>query len=152
MAFTTRRDPYRNFRFKVEIDGFDVAGFSRVSGIRQSTEVVPYREGGDNLATRKLIGQTDFSPIVLERGLSEDVDFYYWAGAVYNIMANVIPEGLVKHQVTIKLLDKVGKSVKSWMVYNCWPSDFEVTDMDAMSTGVAIERVVLQNEGILMIP
>ena len=95
MAFATRRNPYRNFRFRITIPGFDVVGFSKVSGIRQATEVLPYREGGDNTVTRKLIGQTDFAPIVLERGLAEDVDFYYWASAVFNIMADVVPEELV---------------------------------------------------------
>jgi len=147
-----RKDPYRNFRFQVDIDGFDVAGFSRVSGLGQSTEVIKYREGGDNIATRKLIGQTDFPDIVLERGVSEDIDFYYWASAVYNIVADVIPEELVKHMITIRLMDKTRATVKTWVAYNVFPVEFSVSDLDAMSSGVLIERIVLANEGIVQVP
>ena len=152
MAFATRRDPYKNFRFRVYIPGFDVAGFTRVSGLHQSTEVLPYREGGDNTVTRKLMGQTDFAPIILERGMSEDVDFYYWASAVFNIMADVVPEELVKNIVTIQLLDKVWRPVKTWAAYNCWPSEYQSDDMNSMSSAVMIERLSLANEGIVQIP
>ena len=40
-----RLDPYKSFKFRVVVDGQPVAGVSRVSALRRTTEVVPYREG-----------------------------------------------------------------------------------------------------------
>ena len=43
----TRFDPYKNFKFRVKWDGHYVAGVSKVSALKRSTEVVEHREGGD---------------------------------------------------------------------------------------------------------
>ena len=42
-----RFDPYKNFKFRVKWDGKYVAGISKVSPLRRTTEVVEHREGGD---------------------------------------------------------------------------------------------------------
>ena len=42
-----RKDPYRNFRFRVEVEGIQQAGFSEVSGFDASIDVVEYREGNE---------------------------------------------------------------------------------------------------------
>ena len=42
-----RFDPYKNFKFRVKWDGRYVAGVSKVSALRRTTEVVEHREGGD---------------------------------------------------------------------------------------------------------
>ena len=43
----TRFDPYKNFKFRVKWDGKYVAGISKVSALKRTTEVVKHREGGD---------------------------------------------------------------------------------------------------------
>ena len=42
-----RFDPYKNFKFRVKWDGRYVAGVSKVSALKRTTEVVKHREGGD---------------------------------------------------------------------------------------------------------
>ncbi|MGC1297956.1 MAG: phage tail protein [Alloacidobacterium sp.] len=71
----TRFDPYKNFKFRLKLDGKYVAGVSKVSGLRRTTEVVEHREGGDPSSSRKSPGLTEFAPIVLERGLIQDHAF-----------------------------------------------------------------------------
>ena len=44
---TSRLDPYKNFKFRMKWDGKYVAGISKVSGLKRSTEVIEHREGGD---------------------------------------------------------------------------------------------------------
>ena len=48
-----RFDPYKNFKFRVKWDGRYVAGISKVSALKRSTEVVEHREGGDPSTGRK---------------------------------------------------------------------------------------------------
>ena len=67
-----RRDPYKNFKFRVKWDNKYVAGISKVSALKRSTEVVRHREGGDPSSSRKSPGKTEFEPITLERGVTHD--------------------------------------------------------------------------------
>ena len=52
----TRFDPYKNFKFRVKWDGRYVAGISKVSALKRTTEVVKHREGGDPSTSRKSPG------------------------------------------------------------------------------------------------
>ncbi len=70
----TRFDPYKNFIFRVKWDGRYVAGVSKVSGLKRTTEVVKHREGGDpSSSSRKSPGRTEYDAITLERGVTHDV-------------------------------------------------------------------------------
>ncbi len=145
------RDPYRNFRFEVEIDGFTHAGFSKVSGLKHSIQVIDYREGGENEIMFKLPGQSTFDPITLERGMSTNEDFVTWIEQIFNLDNAAGAQGQVegwRKDVVIHLKDKSGSRVKKWTVYNCWPSEKTVGDLDASGNDVLIETLVLQNEGI----
>ena len=50
---STRIDPYKNFRFLVLFGNEVVAGASKVSGLKQTVEVVEHRDGGDYSTKRK---------------------------------------------------------------------------------------------------
>src|SRR5947209_11465550 len=70
-----RFDPYKNFKFRVKWDGRYVAGVSKVSMLKRSTEVVKHREGGDPSTSRKSPGRTEYDAITLERGVTHDTEF-----------------------------------------------------------------------------
>ena len=38
----TRFDPYKNFKFRIKWDGRHVAGVSKISGLRRTTEVIQH--------------------------------------------------------------------------------------------------------------
>ena len=89
-AQTLRTDPLRNFKFRVAIypqdnelntlaDGLDKLGFAQMSGIAVTNEVIPYREGGMNTHPHKMIGQSDFAPVSLARGVfANQSQLYKW--------------------------------------------------------------------------
>src|ERR1700691_1723869 len=81
---STRFDPYKNFKFRLKWDGRYVAGVSKVSPLKRTTDVVTYREGGDPSTERKSPGQNKFEPITLERGVTHDPEFENWANKVWN--------------------------------------------------------------------
>ena len=78
-----RIDPYKNFKFRLKWDGRYVAGVSLVGPLRRTTEVIDYREGGSPSLARKLPGVTTFAPIVVERGVSHDLEFERWVNKVW---------------------------------------------------------------------
>src|SRR5436305_7708594 len=81
-----RFDPYKNFKFRVffEANPTPVAGVSKVSGLKRTTEVVEHREGGDPSSSRKSPGRTKYEAITLDRGVTHDTEFEKWANKVWN--------------------------------------------------------------------
>src|SRR5208337_2398941 len=86
---STRLDPYKNFKFRVKWDGKYVAGVSKVSGLKRTTEVVEHRHGGDPSTSHKSPGRHKYEAITLERGLTQDMEFHKWAGLVWNFGAGL---------------------------------------------------------------
>src|SRR4051794_39701123 len=81
-------DPYRNYNFLVEIDGIAQANFMECSGLDATTEIIEYREGGENTTMRKLPGKTTYSDLTLKWGLT-DASKEIWAWRKQVIQGNV---------------------------------------------------------------
>jgi len=146
-----RFDPYKNFKFRVRWDGRYVAGVSRISALRRTTEVVEHREGGDPSMSRKSPGRTTFEPITLERGVTHDHEFEAWANKVWSFGAGGGREASLKDfrkDVRIELYNEAGQLVLAYNVYRCWVSEFQaLPDLDANGAATAIQCITLQNEG-----
>src|SRR5690348_7423546 len=80
----TRLDPYKNFKFQVLWDGRTVAGISKISALKRTTEVVKHRDGGDPSTSHKSPGRTEYEAITLERGVTHDVAFEQWANKTWD--------------------------------------------------------------------
>jgi phage tail-like protein len=143
-------DVYRNFKYEVEIDGFVRAGFSKITGLKETTESIEYREGGENETPHKLPGQTTYDDLTLERGMSNDSDFINWRKMIFNLDESDGAQGddNFRKLVTIYLKNKAGTRVKKWTVYRAWPKEKGSPDLDASANEVAIETLVIANEGV----
>lgn len=146
-----RFDPYKNFKFRLKWDGRYIAGISRVSGLRRTTEVVTHREGGDPSTARRSPGATSYEPLLIERGVTHDPEFERWANKVHNLGAGAGAEISLKDfrkDILLELYNEAGQVVIAYRIYRCWPSEFQaLPDLDANANGVAIQHLVLQNEG-----
>lgn len=144
-------DPYMNFKFRVKWNGKYVAGISKVSNLKRSTETVKFREGGDPSSPHILPGQTSYDPITLERGVTQDTEFEQWASQVWNFQAKPGMESSLanfRRNITLEVYNDAGQLVLSYNIYNCWPSEYTaLPELDASANAVAIQTLVLQNEG-----
>jgi phage tail-like protein len=147
----SRFDPYKNFKFRVKWDGRYVAGISKVSALKRTTEVVKHREGGDPSSTRKSPGRTEFEAITLERGVTHDAEFERWANKVWNFGAGLGAETSLKDfrkDLIIELYNEAGQVVIAYRVFRAWVSDFQAqADLDANANAVLIQSIKLENEG-----
>jgi phage tail-like protein len=147
----TRYDPYKNFKFRVKWDGKYVAGVSKVTGLKRTTEVVKHREGGDPSSSRKSPGRTEYEAITLERGVTYDKDFEQWANKVWNLMGGLTTEVSLadfRKDLTLELYNEAGQLVISYNIYRCWVSEYQaMPDLDANANAVAIQHIKLENEG-----
>jgi phage tail-like protein len=144
-----RLDPYKNFKFRVKWDGRYVAGVSKVSALKRSTEVVEHREGGDPSTSRKSPGRTKYEAITLERGITHDPEFEQWANKVWNFGSRLGAEVSLKDfrkDLIIEVYNEAGQLVLAYKVFRAWPSEFELADLDANANAVAIQKLKLEIE------
>jgi phage tail-like protein len=120
---------------------------SKVGPLKRATEPVPFRSGGDN-STQYLAPSTwKFDPITLERGITHDPDFESWANLANSRDAGISLANFRK-DITIQLLNEAGQLAMAFKVYRCWVSEYTaLPELDANAKVVAIEKIVLQNEG-----
>lgn len=146
-----RLDPYKNFKFRVKWDGEYVAGISKVSMAKRTTEVVSHRSGGDTSTSHKSPGRTEYEAIVLERGVTHDKSFEVWANKVWNYEGQVGGEVSLadfRKDIIIELLNEAGQIVLVYNVFRCWVSEYEaLPELDANANAVAISKIKLENEG-----
>lgn len=146
-----RFDPYKNFKFRVKWDGRYVAGISKVSALKRTTDVVEHREGGDPSTVRKSPGQTKYEAITLERGVTHDTEFEKWAAKVWNFGAGLGSEVSLadfRKDIIIDVYNEAGQVALSYKVYRCWVSEYQaLPDLDASANAVAIQTLKLENEG-----
>ena len=146
-----RFDPYKNFKFRIKWDGKYVAGVSKCSALKRTTEVVKHREGGDPSSSRKMPGRTEYEAISMERGVTHDKDFEDWANKVWRFQAGLGTESSLKDfrkDVIIEVLNEAGQLALRYYVYRCWVSEFQaLPDLDANANAVAIQHIKLENEG-----
>lgn len=148
-ANPTRFDPYRNFNFRVKIDNQYVAGLSKCSSLKRTTEVTPWREAGDPASTRQLPGKTKFEAITLEAGLTHDATFETWANLVHNFQGDAARSlKNFRKDILIDVFNEGGQKVMSYKVFRCWVSEYQaLPDLDPNGNAVAITHIKLENEG-----
>jgi len=152
-----RYDPYKNFKFRVKWDGRYVAGVSKISALKRTTEVIEHREGGDPSTVYKAPGSSKYEPITLERGVTLDVDFERWANKVWDYPNAQAAADQRTQEVSLKdfrkdiiidVFNEAGQKAISYNVYRCWVSEFQaLPELDANANAVAIQSIKLENEG-----
>ncbi len=143
MATGKRNDPYRNFRFRVEIDGLVTAGFADATIPDSTTDSVDYREGTDITTSRKLSGLTKYGTISLKKGLTDSLDLYKWRQQVEQSGASKARKNL-----SLILIDEEGNDKARWDVVEAWPTKYDSSDFSAKGNDVMIESLDLIHEGV----
>jgi phage tail-like protein len=156
----TRNDPYKNFRFRLKWDGRYVAGVSKVSPLKRTTQVVAHRAQGDPSKPRLIPAQSEHEPITLERGVTHDVAFELWANKVWDYRNAAIDDrpgdagnqqpslNDFRKDIILEVYNEAGQKVAVYNIHRCWPSEFKSDpEFDANGNAVAIEHIKLENEG-----
>jgi phage tail-like protein len=135
-----RQDPFRGFRFLIEIEGIASGAFSRVKNLAREVKHESYREGGVNDYEHKLVTQVTYPVVVLERGLAID-DLWTWALAA--------SEGDVQRKtVSVRLKDEAYDPAWSWMILDAYPVKWSASDLDAGASQVVVESLELAHHGL----
>jgi len=138
-----RKDPLRNFRFRLEIDGIQQANFSEVAIGENTSDVVDYRDGNEPTHARKLSGLTKYGNVTLKWGITDSRELAAWHDA---IVAGLLQTS--RKQVAIVVQDEAGADKARFVVTDAWPSKYQISGLSGKGNEVLIETVELVNEGI----
>ncbi len=141
MATGDRKDPFRSFNFKVELDGITRAGFRECSGLDASQDPIEYREGTDGLSARKLPGLNKYSNITLKWGMTDDTEMWDWHKKA--------SQGAIQRKNgSIVLLDDSGAEKLRWNFRDAWPTKWTGPSFNSTGNEVAIETLEIAHEGL----
>lgn len=184
MARASATDPVRNFKFQVTIQpsgnlarhvGAEIGnlGFSVVSGLSVTNELIAYREGGMNTHPHKMIGQSDFAPVTLSKGVfGHESSLYDWQTFLHSWSQGGQQGGSTsgandyRADVLIAVFDHpvssgsyatpgatgsaptpAGQAKLAYKLFNCWPGSYSLTDLNAGDSSIMIQQLVLNHEG-----
>lgn len=144
-----RIDPYKTYKFQVEWDGRPVLGVHKVSSLKRTTNVVPYRAGGDNSTDNKSPGRTEYDGLTLERGITHDTAFEEWANRVHPYAGDAAMDlAAYKKELTLVVKNEKGHAVLRYFLHGCWVSEFTaVPSLDANANEVAVEMIKIELDG-----
>ena len=122
---SSRRDPYKNYNFRVSFEGRYVAGATNVSGLSD--------------------GHKQSDPLTFERGVTHDAEFEAWASSAVARQGSPSDD---RRDIVIELLDETGEPVCAYKILNCWVSKLTaISGLDGDKGVVSIESLTLENEG-----
>jgi phage tail-like protein len=143
MAVGKRVDPFRNFRFLVEIQGIVQGGFSEATIPDISQDPIEYREGSEGPTVRKVPGMIKYGNLTLKWGITDNMEFIKWRKQV--------EQGKMKdarRDIAVILQDDEGKPASRWEFAQAWPSKYDAPDMNAKGTDIAVETLEIAHEGM----
>lgn len=141
-----RKDPYKNFRFRVEIDGIVQSGFSEVIMPESTSDLIEYREGNQPTHVNKLPGLTKYGKLVLKGGITASMDLSNWR--------KLVEQGKIKNarrNMAVILIDEEGNDAARWEFGGAWPIKYDAPDLTAKGNDVAIEILEIVFETMMRV-
>jgi phage tail-like protein len=140
-----RYDPYKNFKFRITIDGKIVAATNDISGL------VPLPGSGKKKARRKMPGLQRFGNIEFKRSITQDTKFLEWIKSTRGKSAADAGLANLRKNMMIECCNESGDVIASYRVINGWVTKMEAPDLDANANDFAIESIELSYEGLELI-
>lgn len=138
-----RKDPFRNSRYIVEIDGIAQAGFSEAAIAESSSDPIEYREGNEAPHVRLIPGLNKHGHVTLKKGITDSMDIYNWYKAIVDGKINSS-----RKNMSILILNEQGTEAARYNFVQCWPTKYHAPDLNAKGNDIAIETLEIAHEGV----
>ena len=144
-------ESYRANEFVLIIDGVPSPGVSKITGLSEGEiDTIEQPDGGTNHVYKIAASKVKFDPLTIERyvdGSPEDKRFRDWFQQVFNLdAAKQGGSGARKNGMVEKRHN--GEIVLTFVFKNAWIKSSKFTDLEAGSTGLLKQTIVLEHEGL----
>lgn len=153
-----RNDPFRNFNFRIVIDGDEVAACRKMSMLEVSVNTVKFRAGNNRTSVEEMLpGRVEYKPVVFESGLTNDETFEAWARQLMDHEAQAEPrvaEPNFRREVEVWVLDIDNLTVvRKYVLHGAWPSKYTaMSDLVGDGNDTIIETLEVTHSGFQRIP
>ena len=153
-----RNDPFRNFNFRIVMDGNEVAACRKMSMLEVSVNTVKFRAGNNKSTVEEMLpGRVEYKPVLFESGLTNDTTFELWARQLMDHDAQVdarVAEPNFRREVEIRVLDIDNITVvRMYVLHRAWPSKYTaMSDLVGDGNDTIIETLELTHQGFESIP
>jgi phage tail-like protein len=149
-----KRDPYRNFNFRIVMGGIEVAACRKLSGLTGSIDVVKFRAGNNTASNEELSpGRVHYEPVTCEAGLTTAPEFEAWATQLIRHDQITTPPRVsdpdFRREIEIFVYDIDNNlPVKKFVLHRAWVSKYTaMSELAAEANEVLIETIEIQHEG-----
>lgn len=149
-------------------------GFAAMSGLAVQNEMVGYREGGMNTHPHKFVGQSDFAPVTFSRGVFQGQDqMYKWQQFLHSwnqaTQGSTSADNDYRCDILVKVYDhpvsagaynnpgqlegnnlQLGNARFGFKLFNCWPSAYSLSDLNAGDSGIIVQQLTVNHEGFVV--
>ena len=138
-----RFDPYKNFKFRVTIDGITVATLNDATGLN------PTPGSPKKKSRKKMPGLQKFGNITLKRVAITDTKFLDWINDLFNLSETEAKN--LRKTMILEYCNEAGEVIASYRLINGWVTKLEGPDLNAKGNEVVIETIELGYEGLELI-
>lgn len=145
MATAQLTNPYLGYWFSVKVPGIGTTAFAEAALSTISIGTTDYREGTDDASLRTLPGLVSYGNVTLRKGLMDSLDIYNWVHSV------LLTGTKARQSISISVIDGSSSSSKilaNWNFSDALPIRYETGALDAKSTDVILETLVLDIGGM----
>lgn len=137
---------YQNWQFAIEINGFDVALFSKGQEPKTEFEEVTFSPAG-SMFDQKVAGRVKFEDITFEKGILQDgsdLAAHIWLKQQVEVLTQIggIPVSYMR-QVEVVRYNRLGIETRRWTLHGAWIKALEYTELEGGSTDNTIEKITI---------
>lgn len=144
-------ESYRANEFVLIIEGTESPGVSKVGGLSEGEVETIEQAVGGSMRVHKLAGsKVKYDPLTIERyvdGSAEDRRFQDWFRGVFNLSSGTQGGSGSRRNGMVEKRHN-GQPVLTFAFYGAWIKSSKFTDLEAGSTSLFKQTIVLEHEGL----
>lgn len=137
---------YQNWQFAIEVNGFDVALFTKGQEPKTEFEEVVFAPAG-SMFDQKVAGRVKFDDITLEKGILQDgsdISALVWLKQQVEVLTGVggVPATYMR-TVDIVRYNRMGIETRRWTLIGAWIKALEYDELEGGNTENTIEKLTI---------
>jgi phage tail-like protein len=140
--------PDAPYRYKIEIGGLSNVRFTEAQGIKATTALETYREGGNNQFEHAMIGPQTYEPLVIKKGFySPGSEFFIWMKELH-----IASKKVKRQDISLIILNDKFEETGRYNFYGCFPVEYEGPAFNSTAKDIAFESIKIRYDYFIYHP
>jgi len=137
----------QNWQWGIEVDGFELALFSKGAAPSVTVEEADFDSAG-SLYTMPTAARVTWDPITFEKGIladGSDDEALYWLFTTFNVLEQTgwVPADY-KRDIDVINFARTGQAFRRWRLHHSWIKSLKYTDLDGSSNDITFEQIEIR--------